>query len=300
MTRLEGLGETELLRRIMPYLHDSGAEAAAGLVIAAGADDAAVWRAGSGYTVASCDTFVEGVHFDLRWMRAEDAGWRALALALGDLAAKGAIPTHALAALAAPGSWPVEHLVGLYRGMHALAGRVALAIVGGDTTAIDGPAVLTLTVIGQTQTLPLARAQVKAGWAVGVSGPLGAAAVALRERRALRLDPPLDEGRRLNQAGLCCGDVSDGLLREMEKFAAAAGAGCVIQASDVPVAEGATWEEALTSGEEAVLVCAGQEEVVLAAGLPVIGFLTEDATVRAVDAAGNTVREDLHGYDHFA
>lgn len=300
MTRLGGMGETELLRRIMPYLRDSATETAAGLLIAAGADDAAVWREGTGYTVASCDTSVEGVHFDLSWMTAEDAGWRALALALGDLAAKGATPTHALAALAAPGSWPVEHLVGLYRGMHALARRVELAIVGGDTTAIDGPAVLTLAVIGQTQTLPLARAQVKAGWAVGVSGPLGAAAVALRERRALRVDPPLDEGRRLNAAGLCCGDVSDGLLREMEKFGAAAGTGCVIRAGDVPVAEGATWREALTSGEEAVLVCAGPEDLVLAAGLPLVGILTEDTTVRVVDAHGNTVGEDLRGYDHFA
>ena len=299
MERLEGLGESELLRRIQPYL--AGSDTHAGeLLIAAGTDDAAVWRDAGGYVVASCDTSIEGVHFDLGWMSAEDAGWRAMALALGDLAAKGAQPRQALAALAAPGSWSVDDLVGLYRGLHGAAVRFGLVIAGGDTTAIVGPAVLTLTVIGRTDTLPLARAQVHAGWAVAVSGPLGAAAVALRERRALRLEPSFDDGRRLNLAGLCCGDVSDGLVREMEKFAHAAGVGCVIRADDVPVAPGATRDEALQSGEESVLVCAGPEDALRAAGLSPIGFLTEGGRVLIVDAAGRPIQRNLDGYDHFA
>jgi thiamine-monophosphate kinase len=300
MTRLEGLGEPELLRRILPFLQAPPGAVAEGLVIAAGADDAAVWREGDGYTVASCDTFVEGVHFDLGWMSAEDAGWRAMALALGDLAAKGATPTQALAAFAAPGSWQIEDMVGIYRGMHALATSVGMAIVGGDTSSTSGPSVLTLTVLGRTDILPLARAQVEAGWAVAVSGPLGAAAAALHQRKALRLEPALDAGRRLNAAGLCCGDVSDGLVREMEKFSAAAGVGCVINAGDVPVAPGASVENALTSGEESVLVCAGPEDAVRAAGLSPIGLLTSDPAVRVVDATGKPIRLELRGYDHFA
>jgi thiamine-monophosphate kinase len=300
MTRLDGLGESELLRRILPYLQAPPAAAAEGLVIAAGADDAAVWREGDHYTVASCDTSVEGIHFDLRWMTAEDAGWRALALALGDLAAKGASPTQALAALAAPGSWPVDHVVGLYRGMHALAARHGLAIVGGDTSSTAGPAVLTLTVLGHTELLPLARAQVKPGWSVAVSAPLGAAAVALRERRALRIEPAFADGRRLNAAGLCCGDISDGLMREMEKFSDAAGVGCVIRANEVPCAEGASLDEALTSGEEPVLVCAGPEDRIVAAGLAPIGTLTAGTEVRAIDGAGRLIELKSRGYDHFA
>src|SRR5258708_5383262 len=81
-------------------------------------------------------------------------------------------------------------------------------------------------------------------------------------------------GSRLNEAGLCCGDSSDGLLREMDKFVAFSGCGCVIRADEVPVAGGATLEEALTSGEEAALVCAGPEALVLQAGLRPFGFLT--------------------------
>src|SRR5207244_13624590 len=124
-------------------------------------------------------------------------------------------------------------------------------IVGGDMRSIEGPAVLSLTVVGRTAKVPLARSQSEAGWAVAVTGPLGAAAVALRERRPYRLVPRIDEGRRLNELGLCCGDVSDGLAREMEKFAAMAGVGSVLWGEDVPRAGGAAVEEGLTSGEEA-------------------------------------------------
>jgi len=281
---ISGQGELALLARIKSFLAPG-----------ATADDAAVIADATGFLVASTDMFVEGVHFDLDWMRADDVGWRSLALALGDLAAKGAEPAWALASLAMPRSWSVDQLTGLYSGMRSLAERYHLGIVGGDMSAIDGPAVLSLTVAGRTAKVPLARSQAKAGWSVAVTGPLGDAAVALRERRAFRLVPRIDEGRRLNELGLCCGDISDGLVREMEKFAAMAGVGCKLQAERVPRAQGASLEDALTSGEEAELVVAGPADVITAAGLAVVGEMTE---AREVKVFGATIRSS--GYDHFA
>ena len=286
---LEGIGELGLLERIKPYL-------AAG----AGGDDAAVIADTTGFVVASTDMFVEGVHFDFGWMSAEDVGWRSLALALGDLAAKGAQPLWALTSIAMPNRWPVERLTSLYGGMAGLAKGLKLAIAGGDMSATDGPAVLSLTVVGHTTTMPLARAQAEAGWTVAVTGPLGGAAVALRERRAHRLVPLIDEGKRLNQLALCCGDISDGLVREMEKFAAMAGVGCVLQAADIPRSPGASVEDALTSGEEAELVCVGPERLIAEAGLRPVGTLTQDKTIRVMDARGADLRLEKTGYDHFA
>ena len=285
---LEGIGELGLLERIKPYL-------AAG----AGGDDAAVIADATGFVVASTDMFVEGVHFDFGWMSAEDVGWRSLALALGDLAAKGAQPLWALTSIAMPNRWTVERLTSLYGGMAGLAKGLKLAIAGGDMSATDGPAVLSLTVVGHTTTMPLARAQAEAGWTVAVTGPLGGAAVALRERRAHRLVPLIDEGKRLNQLALCCGDISDGLVREMEKFAAMAGVGCVLQAADIPRSPGASVEDALTSGEEAELVCVGPERLIAEAGLRPVGTLTQDKTIRVVDARGADLRLEKTGYDHF-
>jgi thiamine-monophosphate kinase len=292
--KVEGTGELELLKRIMPFLATEGFE------IPAGQDDTAVWSDHGSFTVASCDMAVEGVHFDLGWMTAEDAGWRALALALGDLAAKGATPAWALTSVAVPKTWEVENFVGLYKGMSTLARDTGLLIVGGDMSSVDGPAVLSITVVGRTVSRPLARSQAKPGWAVAVTGPLGAAATALKAHRTVRLSPRLDEGRRLNQAGLCCGDISDGLLREMEKFAAASNAGCVIRAADIPVVDGAGWEDALTSGEEAELVCVGPEDMVRRAGLSPLGVLTDEPTITVVGSDGNPLQLHVSGFDHFA
>jgi thiamine-monophosphate kinase len=184
--------------------------------------------------------------------------------------------------------------------MAGLAKGFKLAIVGGDMSATTGPAVLTLTVAGHTTTMPLARAQAEAGWSVAVTGPLGAAAIALRERRAFRLVPLIDEGRRLNELGLCCGDISDGLVREMEKFAAMAGVGSVLRVDDVPRVPGASLQDALTSGEEAELVCVGPEHLIAEAGLRPVGILTKAKTVAVVDARGAAVELERTGYDHFA
>ncbi len=287
--KIEGLGEFGLLERIKPYL-----------AAPSGLDDAAVFAEGDGFTVASCDMFVEGVHFDLGWMSGQDVGWRSLALALGDLAAKGAAPAWALTSIAIPGAWAVESLTGLYEGMSALAKETGVLIAGGDMSSTEGPAVLSITVVGRTSKRPLARSEARPGWAVAVTGPLGKSAVALRERRPLRLVPLLEEGRRLNEAGLCCGDISDGLLREMDKFVAFSGCGCVIRAAEVPVAASATLEEGLTGGEEAELVCVGPEELVRASGLHAFGFLTDDSSVQVLGANGMPIQLENTGYDHFA
>jgi len=287
--KVQGAGELDLLQRIKPFV-----------AAQSGQDDAAVIADDVGFVVASCDMFVENVHFDLSWMSPEDAGWRSMALALGDLAAKGASPLWALISLAIPERWTIERFTGLYKGMAAMAKETELMIAGGDLSSIDGPAVLSITVTGRTKVLPLARAQAEAGWSIAVTGPLGGAEVALRQRSAHLLKPRLEEGRRLNEAGLCCGDISDGLVREMEKFAAMAGVGCVLHAEDVPRALDASPTDALISGEEAELVCVGPDRVIQQAGLRKVGELTGDGKVRVVDAHGSAIALPRSGYDHFA
>lgn len=288
------LGEDEVVRRLLPHLLTEG------IAIPAGTDDAAAyrWEAG-GYQVVSCDASVEGVHFDLGWMRPEDAGWRALALALGDLAAKGATPAYGVVMTMVPASWEIDDLVGLYRGMAELGRRVGLALVGGDTSATAGPAAIALTVLGSAEVRPLARSEAKPGWAIGVTGPLGAASLALREHRVHRLEPRLAEGRRLNRAGLCCGDVSDGLLRELDKFLSYSGTGSEVRLGQVPAAEGATATEAVASGEEAELVCLGPEGTLRELGLTVVGRTIEEPEVRVVDDAGRSLDLPDRGYRHF-
>ena len=293
--RLDQVGEAELVRRLLPLLPSQG------LVVKPGEDDIAAWQEADGsFTIATCDASAEGVHFDLGWQRPEDVGWRALALALGDLAAKGARPTQCLISLSAPREWELETALGIYRGIAELAAKVGLSIAGGDTTEAKGSGVLAITVLGRTDTRPLPRSTVKPGWLLAVTGPLGAAAVALAARSPLRLEPLLAGGERLNRLGLVCGDISDGLWVELAKFEAMSGCGCEFDGRLVPLASGADLEQALGSGEEAELVCAGPGELIAAAGLSAIGSFREGGGVSFRDAAGNLRHSLDGGYQHFA
>jgi thiamine-monophosphate kinase len=164
--------------------------------------------------------------------------------------------------------------------------------VGGDTTSAPSHGSLTITALGTTRTRPLPRAAARPGWEVGVTGPLGGAGL-----HQARPWPLLERGAKLNAAGLCCGDVSDGLLRELDKFALAAGVGAIVHLDRVPCVEGVGPLQALASGEEVELVCAGPGP--LPSGLRAVGALTADGTVRVLDA-GTEIEVKERGYDHFA
>jgi thiamine-monophosphate kinase len=91
--------------------------------------------------------------------------------------------------------------------------------------------------------------------------------------------------------------VSDGLLAELDKFAAASGVGARLRLDAVPLAEGASPLAALASGEEVELVCCGPQ---LPPGVIEVGELTADGRVVVLDGAGRAVEVEERGYDHFA
>jgi thiamine-monophosphate kinase len=284
------VNELELLARLLPFMAPVGG----GLVMAAGQDDAAAWREPDGsFTVATCDTSVEQVHFDLERQEPEDVGWRALAYALGDLAAKGATPTYGMVSLSMPRVWADGTAEGIYRGLSGLAREVGLKLVGGDTTAAAGPGALTLALLGRTWTRPIPRSAARAGWQIAVTGALGGSSLSVRRPR-----PLLQRGARLAAAGYCSGDISDGLLRELDKFSAAAGVGARIQLESIPCVEGVEPLQALASGEEVELVSCGPTPI--PHGLVRVGELTADPAVVVVDGRGEVLEIAERGYDHFA
>ena len=283
------MNELELIARLVPYL----AQRSDRIVIGPGEDDAAAWRESDGtYTVASCDTSVERVHFNLKRQEPEDIGWRALAFALGDLAAKGAAPTYGLVAISIPSRWWPEEPERIYAGMGELAKEVGLLLVGGDTTSAPLHGSLTITVLGRTANRPRPRSEVQPGWKVAVTGPLGAASPAWKRPR-----PQLEKGRQLAERHLICGDISDGLVRELDKVSAASGVGARLVVDAVPVADGATRQKAITNGEEVELVCMGPEQML--DGLYVVGELTPERSVVVLDGEGNELSLASRGYDHF-
>jgi thiamine-monophosphate kinase len=176
---LQEVGEAELLRRLTAVArrHGDGDR----LVVASG-DDAAVWRPpGGAGIVISQDAIVEGEDFLRSWIDPKAVGRRALAVALSDLAAMGARPALCLVTLCAPGTSRIDDLLAIQEGIGAAASEAGCRVAGGDVSAIAGPLVIDVVVVGTVDPgRALRRDRGRPGDLLVVTGCLGGAAAGLR------------------------------------------------------------------------------------------------------------------------
>ena len=226
---LAGLGEFGLIRELSGLL-----PASPGTLVGIG-DDAAVLAVSDGRVVATTDFLLEGRHFRREWSSGADAGHKAAARSLADLAAMGADPAGLLLALAAPPDLPVTWARDLARGLAAEAARAGAAVIGGDTARADS-VLLAVTGLGHLAGRdPVLRSGATAGDVVAVTGPIGHAAAGLALLTAglrehplvgehLRPMPPYDAGPEAATLGATAMiDLSDGLLADLGHIARASG-----------------------------------------------------------------------------
>jgi thiamine-monophosphate kinase len=309
------VGEDELLHSIRGRLGN-------GIELFGLRDDAGVISTPGGESlVVSVDSVVEGVHFDLSFCAPSDVGWKALMQALSDLAAMGAQPLGALIALGVPGDRDAAGgggarlALGVTDGVAEASAASGCPIVGGDVSSA-GELVVAVTVLGTVPdgASPVSRSGARPGDVVVVTGPCGGSAAGLRELRGgepgadarLSYRRPvarLREGRAARETGAhAMIDVSDGLALDLHRLADASGVGFELE--DVPVAAGATFDEALGGGEDyELLVTIAEADVDALAnhfngeGLdePIrIGRIVEDAELRVL---GTSPLERL-GWQH--
>ncbi len=124
------------------------------------------------YLVLSVDSVTENVHFKLNWMSPYYVGYRAMAAALSDLAAKGASPLISLIDLHVPEYVKEDAVEEIYKGMWALADKFSFSISGGNVSR-DSHLSISVTVIGERKGLPPLRSGAKEGDYVYVTGNLG-------------------------------------------------------------------------------------------------------------------------------
>jgi thiamine-monophosphate kinase len=225
-------------------------------------DDAAVLGPASAPVLFATDLAAEGVHFDRRHGTLADVGWRVLVQNLSDIAAMGGRPKAAVVAVAGAG---FDELGLIYEGLLEASRRFDCPVVGGDlsdATALN----ISVAILGATAgTAPVLRSGAAPGETVFVTGPLGAASAGLRELRAdpgarsactaafLRPVPRLGEGVAAALGGArAMIDVSDGFGIDLRRLAEASGVGVALD--ELPVAPGATPDEALGGGEDYELV----------------------------------------------
>jgi thiamine-monophosphate kinase len=251
----------------------------------ASGDDAAVVEP-AGASAISVDAVVEGVHFRLHDFGAPAVGRKALAAALSDLAAMGALPGEAYVVVAAPPELEDEVLLGLADGLAEVASRDGVTVAGGDL--VSSPALMvSVTVVGYEPegSRLVTRAGGRAGDTVAVTGRLGGAAGALElmdgeertvapELRAAMLMRQLDPTPRLSEGLVLAAegasamiDVSDGLGADAGHLAQASGCRLEIDPDRIPLVPGL--EQVAGSLEEAVkLAATGGEDYELLVALP--------------------------------
>jgi len=235
-------------------------------------DDAAVVGAPDGRVVVSTDVLVEGRHFLRNWISAPDLGRRAMAQNLADIAAMGARPTAVVVALTIPGDLPVTWLEDLARGMGQACLDAGTSLAGGDLCRGDHISIAVTALGSLDGAAPVLRSGARAGDILAHAGSVGwsAAGFALLEDRAAQPErpfearagvsaeelmaahrvpqPPLRAGIAAQQAGASAMlDVSDGLLRDAGRIAAASNV-----VLDLDEAAIAAWEESLREAAEHV------------------------------------------------
>lgn len=228
-------GEDGVLARIVPLLGTRGP-----VVIGPG-DDAAVLEA-DGRLAVTTDMLIEGEDFRTDWTTAQDVGAKAAAQNLADVAAMGAEPIGLVVALGAPGDTPASWPEGLARGLDAVCAGSGVSVVGGDLSAA-AQLTVSVTAFGTFAGVrPVLRSGARPGDVVALAGTLGRAAAGLDLLAAgfgrdtddehlagliaaqRRPAPVFAAGPAAARAGATAMlDVSDGLLRDAGRIAAASG-----------------------------------------------------------------------------
>jgi thiamine-monophosphate kinase len=272
----------------------------------------------AGDLLVTTDMLMDGRHFRLAEHGARAAGYKALGVNLSDIAAMAGVPRACVVAVALPRVDTAGLAQEIYAGMHELAVRFAVDLVGGDTNAWDGPLVISVTLMGEaTSRGAIRRAGARPGDAILVSGPLGGSLFAGRH---LRPDPRIAEALALHKTVPIRAliDISDGLSSDLGHILKESGGlGAILDLAAIPIHPDAfelskrdgtpALDHALNDGEdfELCLVVAADDAAQLLAAPPAPAQLFRVGTV--TDVPGLLLRgPDGHerpilpmGFDHF-
>ena len=284
-------------------------------------DDAAVLPRPDGDLVLTHDILVEGVHY-LPDDPPASVAWKLVAVNLSDLAAKGAVPLGLLLgyAMTDDESWDAAFLEGLRAAVQAFN----VQLLGGDTVRMPAgsPRALGLTAIGKAPVggAPL-RSGAKPGDTLWVSGTIGDAALGLAMRqgkatgdaalveRYQRPQPRLAFGQALAPLVSAMADVSDGLLLDAQRMAAASGLAIEIDLAKIPLSSafeasrGSDLDArlfAVTGGDDYELLFAAGPDAVDGTLATVVGRFASGKGLALSFGSSAVSLPDTLGYEHGA
>lgn len=246
--------ETEIVRRLSEMRQHRNRAVVEGI-----GDDCAVVRPGAGSDLVFTTDFVlEDRHFALRTHTAESIGHKALARSLSDLAAMGSDPVFCLVSLALPAELTGQWIEGFYKGLLKLAREQKITLAGGDLSKYDKVIVDVMCCGKVPKGGALLRSGANPGDGVYVTGQLGAAAASNWMRAP---EPRIKAGRRLRRLASACMDLSDGLSLDLARLCIESNVSAELSSESIPVAGGATLEQALNGGEDYELLFTAAEGI---------------------------------------
>ncbi|MFN3077358.1 MAG: thiamine-phosphate kinase [Alphaproteobacteria bacterium] len=298
-------------------------------------DDAALLEIPAGdKPVVTTDTMVAGVHF-LPEDPPDLIARKLIRVNLSDIAAMGARPWVFLLNACLPGNVTASWLEAFASGLDADRTRYGLHLIGGDTVATEGPAVLGLTAFGLTaEGRILRRSGAGVGDLVCVTGTVGDGALGLLAARGefsgfepahvqalagrYRLpEPRVTLGPHLPGLASAGMDISDGLCQDLGHICRASGVGAEVHSDSLPLSAAARavclerpelMETVLCGGDDYELLFALPPDridrlmtLAAAAGVSatVIGRIIEGEGVRVVGLDGRPLVLGRSGYRHF-
>lgn len=287
--------------------------------------------------VVSTDPIRAGVHFFVD-DNPRDVAWKALAVNVSDLVAKGATPTGYMMALALPEAPLKSWMEGFSAGLKEAQTAFGCRLLGGDCDRAAGPLSIAVTAFGKVPRGKfIQRTTARAGDYVLVTGTIGDAALGLKLRqnpdvfgmalprdqreallqRYLRPSPNFKAIEIIRRFATAALDVSDGLIQDAGRLARGANASLAITVASVPLSPAAKRVVGNVSGELHTIVSGGDDFEVLFAVAPddiaeldsfataigvavsVLGVLEPGTGVTLRDASGSPIPVKIGGYDHF-
>ncbi|KQM87370.1 thiamine-monophosphate kinase [Sphingomonas sp. Leaf23] len=262
-----------------------------------------------GDLVLTKDMTVAGIHF-LAGDPPADVAWKLVATNLSDLAAKGAVPVGVML------GYPIGDDVwdhAFLTGLDAVLRAFDCPLLGGDTVKVPPhtPRILSLTALGRSAHAPR-RDGAQPGDSLWITGTIGDAGAGLAIAqgaagppsllaRYRRPTPRLVEGQALAPHVHAMMDVSDGLLIDAGRMAAASGLAVEIDLACVPLSDdlkafGHDALTAATAGDDYELLFACEGEPPVAATR--IGTFREGDGLDLLDAGNPIPLPDRLGYQH--
>jgi thiamine-monophosphate kinase len=330
LSELGEFGLINLIRNSGARYENSGRTPWQEVLVSIG-DDAAAWQSGNHIQLATTDTLVQDVHFNLDIVSWEELGWKALAVNLSDIAAMGGIPKYALLSLALPSDLEVEDISKFINSMLYMAKEFGVAIVGGNVATAPN-VVITVTIIGCSKGKAiLKRSTASSGEQIAVTGYLGLSAAGLEMLKGKTISDPevsnilrrahfkpmprIKEGQILIEQGVKTAiDISDGLIADLDHICESSKVNAKVRIEQVPVhpvvkANFPNYQElALCGGEDYELLFTADEATVVRAKqalncpMAIIGDMTKEklpTRVTIVDNKGNIIPYKKGGWEHF-